>query len=67
MNDALQIKHPEYHEAKVFREARVLRALRLFLEWNGKELDDTTRAKLHKTINLRLLTIMNEVRDAASK
>ena len=66
MDDALKVKHPGYREIQVYREARVLRALQTFLALNGVELDDATEQKLHKTVNLRLLSIMNEVRDATS-
>ncbi len=45
-------------------EAKTLRRINAELEDLRLQLDPVTRAKLQKTINTRLLNIMNEMRDA---
>jgi len=64
MNDSLLVKHPAFQEPKAMREARVLRAMAVFLGLNDKEIDPATSVKLYKVINTRMLNVMNEVRDA---
>ena len=62
----LKVAHPEtMQEPLVMREARVLRTLDAFLRVNGNELNEKTRKKLQKTINVALINIMDQVRDAA--
>lgn len=60
----LLIQHPSINEPPVMREARVLRTLRAILEVNSNELRSTELGKFHKVINTRLISIMDEVRDA---
>lgn len=64
-HDHLVVKHPTYKEHQLYREARVLRAMSVFLELNDAEIDDDTTQKLCKTINTRMLNIMNRTHDAA--
>ena len=61
---ALVVQHPEIKEPQELREARVLRTLDAFLRVNGDEIDETVLAKCQKSVNVRLLTIMDELRDA---
>ena len=50
-------------EDPILREARVLRIFRVMVQQNEREISQKTAKKLHKIINVRLLDIMNEVRD----
>jgi hypothetical protein len=38
--------------------------MRDFIQINGEDLKDREKAKIEKVINLRLLDLMNEMRDA---
>lgn len=46
------------------QEARVLRLLDTWIMVNSDKIDRKTVSKLQKTVNTRLLNIMDEVRDA---
>lgn len=54
------IQEPEYH-----KEARVLRMFDAYLSVNGEFIEPKTLKKLQKAVNVRMLTIFNEHRDAA--
>ena len=62
----LKVSHPDIQEPQVLREARVLRMLDSWMAANESDLQDKTAQKIRKTINVRLLTIMDEVRDDAT-
>lgn len=62
----LKVSHPAFNEPKAMREARVVRTLDAFLQENEDELDEKFVAKLRKSINVRMLAIMDEVRDAST-
>ena len=59
----LRVTHPEIQEPQVLREARVLRMLDSWMAANESDLQDKTARKIRKAINVRLLNIMDEVRD----
>lgn len=58
-----KVTQPDIMENPILREARVLRIFRVMVQQNEREISQKTAKKLHKTINVRLLDIMNEVRD----
>lgn len=64
---SLKVTHPTFNEPQVMREARVMRRLSAFLSINAAELDPKVLKKFEKTINVRMLALMDDVRDAAQK
>lgn len=61
----LKVAQPDIQEPQIYREARVLRMLDSWMAANESELSDKVAQKIRKLINVRLLTIMDEVRDAS--
>jgi hypothetical protein len=50
-------------ESPEYQETRVLRAIRAFLEEHKADIDPKTLGKLEKSINTRMLNLMDKIRE----
>jgi hypothetical protein len=58
-----KVQQPTITEPPEMKEARVLKMIGVMVQQNGDTLSAPVQKKLHKVLNARLISIMNEVRD----